>query len=58
MARGLQVIVAVIPPDSPGQSIRVSYDPDITHGILAYEISRAAAKLLKKINKKPKEPTT
>ena len=54
--RGIQVLLAIIPPDSPGASIRVVYDPDLTPGLLAYEVGNQVKKLAKRITpKKPKE---
>lgn len=50
--KGIQVVVAIIPPDSPGSSVRLVYDPDLPAGLLGHEIASAAVKVIKKMRKK------
>ena len=52
--KGIQVVIAILPPDKPGTSIRMVYDPDIAPGLLAFELGQAIGKAVKKINPKAK----
>jgi hypothetical protein len=50
--KGIQVLIAIIPSDSPGSSIRTVFDPDLPPGLLGHEIGMASVKLIKKMRKK------
>ena len=53
--KGIEVVIAIIPPTAPGTSKRAVYDPDITAGLLAYEVGALVKKMLKTPKKrKPK----
>lgn len=54
--RGIQILIAVIPPDAPGTSLRSVYDPDIPPQLLSYEVGQAVAKIVKKMKKPARAP--
>ncbi len=54
--KGISVVVGVVPPDKPGFTLRLVYDPDITPGLLAYEVGGAIQKAIKRLGKPKPEP--
>ena len=52
--RGISVVIAIIPPDSPGISHRVIYDPDLPPSLLGFEVNRLTVGLVKKMKKRNK----
>lgn len=50
----LVVSVSIFPPGEPGQSLRLSFAPEVHSSVLALEVGTAVAKAVRKA-RKPKE---